>query len=61
MYASFCPVKYDVNSVLLTEGSLNVNIGHIVYTDNTTSVVWCVDDQCSGLSVKAQQTLGEEI
>ena len=30
--ASFCPTKHDVYSVLSTEGSLNVNVGHIVYT-----------------------------
>ena len=30
-YASFCPAKHDVYSVLSTEGGLNVNIGHIVY------------------------------
>ena len=28
-YASFCPVKYDVYSVLSTEGG--ISIGHIVY------------------------------
>ena len=30
-YASFCPAKHDVYSVLSTEGSLNVNISHIIY------------------------------
>ena len=32
-YASFCPAKHDVYSVLSTEGGLNVNIGHIVYEE----------------------------
>ena len=31
-YASFCPAKHDVYSVLSTEGGLNVNMGHIVNT-----------------------------
>ena len=31
-YASSCPAKHDVYSVLSTEGGLNVKIGHIVYT-----------------------------
>ena len=30
-YASFCPAKHDVYSVLSTEGGLNVNIGHILF------------------------------
>ena len=30
--ASFCLAKHDVYSVLSTEGGLNVNIGHIIYT-----------------------------
>ena len=32
-YDSFCPAKHDVYSVFSTEGGLNVNIGHIVYTN----------------------------
>ena len=31
-YATQCPAKHDVYSVLSTEGGLNVNMGHIVYT-----------------------------
>ena len=36
-YATQCPAKHDVYSVLSTEGGLNVNIGHIVYSRVMTS------------------------
>ena len=38
-YASFCPAKHDIYSVLSTEGGLNVNISHIVYTNDFFMVI----------------------